>query len=148
MNTFLCPKHRQWVFNNSHQALKNSYATQDKGNELLNRGETEQAMKFFGCAYEVVEIYIHINGKHDHQQVSRLTTLCLQTAQCFFEMGEFDEEKAMLDRAITQLRMDDTAYKSSEALTAFRRYCITSLKECLSYATYYVQRHNRSGLLH
>ena len=148
MANFLCPNHRQWVLNNIDQALQTTYANQQKANELLHEGKTREALNYYGCAYEVVEICIQIKGNSDHQQLSRLTTLCLQTAQCFFELNAFSEERAMLDRTITILKLEENRSLVPESLASFKKYCIASLNECLSYATYYVQRYNRVSALH
>lgn len=135
MVNFFCPAHRDWVYLNSLEALENSEHSERSGNELLRHGAVNDALSHFGCAYEAVEIFLQMHGTDHRHQITRLTTLSLATAQCFYQLRQYEKERAMLKRSIDFLNDRITLLKEGSAERGFMQFCLDALNDCLPYTS-------------
>ena len=49
--TFLCPKHRDWVYFHPQEAISCIEDSQDKGELLIQNNKWQEAVAFVGCAF-------------------------------------------------------------------------------------------------
>lgn len=135
MINFFCPAHRDWVYLNCDKALENSFASEQSGNTLMQNGLFADALAHLGCAYEAVEIFLQMHGTQNWQHVTRLTTLSLATAQCCYELRQYDNERAILQRCIAFLSDRVALLKRGSKEREFMQFCLESLHECLPYTS-------------
>jgi hypothetical protein len=57
---FLCPVHRDWVYFHPQDALTQLEETQQQGEALMQKREWQEAIMFFGSAFETTEILIEL----------------------------------------------------------------------------------------
>lgn len=115
--SFLCSRHRDWVYFNSQEALENLDQTQFKGEILMENFKWLEAVPHFGCAWEITEILLQLNVGDKSILVRRFVSLTILLNICLERIGQQECARSVCSQTLSAMKvmlmqMDKTSENS------------------------------------
>ncbi|AGH46811.1 hypothetical protein [Paraglaciecola psychrophila] len=128
---FLCPVHRDWVYFHPQDALTQLEETQQQGEALMQKREWQEAIMFFGSAFETTEILIELQGNEKSFLLSRLTTLAMLLATSFAKLNAMTYGQLILKQAQTRLQLIAENSLGNQPKQEHVEQCLVAVKSSL-----------------
>jgi len=97
--SFLCPKHREWIYSHPDHALYFLAKDEQQGKLLFVDGQLRESIPYLGCAFDIAAILVDLDDGENPALCLKLAVIAELLCIAFSTLHLDAQERALRERA-------------------------------------------------